>query len=143
MSGLFPLLDSPRTPSPQGAGELARDVLWDFEMNRPVWRGGNPVWVTGAAAVKSWAARAVRTVRREKDIFSADYGSDVQSLTGRPFSEEVRQSEATRLVRECLGINPHIKDVQQIRVEFQGAELSIACTMMTDYGEVALDGRYI
>lgn len=143
MSGLFPLLDTPAAPAHPGTAALARDILWDFETNRPVWRGGNPVWVTGAAAVKSWAARAVSTVRREKDIFSTAYGSDVQALTGRPFSEQVRQSEATRLVRECLMINPYIKDVQQIAVSFRDSTLSIACTMITDYGEVLLDVRYL
>lgn len=143
MSGLFPLLDPPTVPSHLDKDVLARDILWDFETNRPVWRGGNPVWVTGAAAVKSWAARAVNTVRREKDIFSPDYGSDVQTLTGHPFSEQVRQSEATRLVRECLIINPHIRDVQQVSVSFRDSTLSIACTMITDYGEVLLDARYL
>jgi len=138
MNSLFPLLDIPAAPAHLTQDTLARDILWDFSENRPVWRGGAPVWCTGADAVKSWAGRALCTVRREKDIFSADYGCDLQSLTGRPFSESIRQSEAIRLVRECLVINPHIRDVQQIAVDFGGTTLSVSCAILTDYGEVTI-----
>lgn len=137
MNNLFPLLDL--APSETTAtAQLYRDIRWDYDRNQPVWRNGNPVWVTGGEAVKSWAARTLYTVRCSSDVFSTDYGCDLMTLVGQPYTETVRQSEAVRLIRECLTINPYIKDVQQISVEFSGDTLSISCVMQTVYGEVTV-----
>ena len=78
MATLFPLIDVPE-PQETATGDtsrLYREIKWDDQTNRPVWRGGNPVWVTGAAAVKSWILMTLYTVRQSKDIFSPDYGCD-------------------------------------------------------------------
>ena len=94
MATLFPLIDVPE-PQETATGDtsrLYREIKWDDQTNRPVWRGGNPVWVTGAAAVKSWILMTLYTVRQSKDIFSPDYGCDLANLVGQPFSDTVRQS---------------------------------------------------
>lgn len=113
MTSLLPLIETPapKTTATGDTSRLYREIKWDNQANRPVWRGGNPVWVTGAAAVKSWILMTLYTVRRSKDIFSPDYGCDLANLVGQPFSDTVRQSEAVRLIRECLVINPYITDV--------------------------------
>ncbi len=138
MDSLFPLLDL-ETPSTVATDQLYRDVLWDCEKNQPVWRDGNPVWVTGAEAVQSWTARALHTIRRSSDVFSADFGCDLASLAGQPYTEAVRQSEAARTIRECLTINPYIRDVQQISVDFSESTLHLSCTVQTVYGEVTIN----
>ncbi len=138
MNQLFPLIDLPELDRSDTSLPLARDIQWDPQTNQPVWQDGNPVWVTGLQAVVSWAARALSTVRGEKDIFSSDYGCDLMSLAGYPYSEQIRQSEAVRLVRECLTMNPYIKDVQQIAVELSGSTLQLSCTLQTVYGEVTI-----
>lgn len=141
MATLFPLIDVPE-PQETATGDtsrLYREIKWDDQTNRPVWRGGNPVWVTGAAAVKSWILMTLYTVRQSKDIFSPGYGCDLANLVGQPFSDTVRQSEAVRLIRECLVINPYITDVQQVTCEFSGSTVSISCSVATVYGEVKIE----
>ena len=138
---LFPFLSAPTAESGQASGVLPlyREIAWDFEEDRPVWQGGNPVWVTGAQAVAAWAWNALHTVRGALDILSRDYGCELQDLTGRAFTQDVKESEAARYVRECLTVNPYITDVRKISVDFSGARLSISCAVDTIYGEVKVD----
>ena len=141
MTSLLPLIEppEPQTAASGDTSRLYREIQWDDQTNRPVWRGGNPVWVTGAAAVKSWILMTLYTVRQSKDLFSPDYGCDLANLVGQTFSDTVRQSEAVRLIRECLMINPYITDVQQITCEFSGSTVSIRCSVATVYGEVTIN----
>lgn len=119
---------------------LYRETDWNFVTNRPVWRGGNPVFVTGARAVLIWAWNALHTERFAHDVFSAGYGPDFTGLIGQSYTEEVRQSEAIRIVRETLMVNPYITGVSQVSVSFEDSTLHLHFKMTTVYGEVSVDG---
>lgn len=75
---LFPLIDRPDDGVIAAAANLPlyRETDWNFQTNEPVWRGGNPVMVTGARAVLVWAWNALHTERFAHDVFSSDYGPD-------------------------------------------------------------------
>ena len=138
---LFPLIDQPDDGELIGTSlPLYRETDWDFKTNRPVWRGGNPVFVTGARAVLVWAWNALHTERFSHDVFSYDYGPDFSGLLGRPYTDEVRQSEAIRIVRETLMVNPYITAVTQVSVSFQESVLTLGFKLTTIYGEVSIDG---
>lgn len=139
MANLLPLLAATEeSAATQPTTQLYREVKWDETRNAPLWRGGNPVWVTGAEAVKSWVMMALHTVRMGTDLFSGDYGCELEGLVGAGFSDEVRQSEAVRRVRECLAINPYITEVQQVSCTFAGSRVTLQCTVQTIYGEVTV-----
>ena len=57
---LFPLISEPDTGELTGSDGLPlyREVDWDFRTNKPVWKGGNPVYVTGDAPF--WCGRGMR-----------------------------------------------------------------------------------
>lgn len=138
---LFPLIDQPdigELTTTEGL-PLYREVDWDFQTNKPVWKGGNPVFVTGARAVLVWAWNALHTERFAHDVFSTDYGLDGESLLGRAYSSEVREAEAVRIVRETLQINPYITNVTQVDVELEGSVLHLSFKLTTIYGEVTVD----
>lgn len=138
---LFPLISVPDTGELVASGGLPlyREVDWDFKTNKPVWRGGNPVFVTGARAVLVWAWNALHTLRFEHDVFSTDYGLDGYALLGQAYSEEVRESEAIRIVKETLQVNPYITSVSQVSVSFEGSVLHLSFKLTTIYGEVTID----
>lgn len=138
---LFPLISEPDTGALMATEGLPlyREVDWDFQTNKPIWRGGNPVFVTGARAVLVWAWNALHTLRFDHDVFSTDYGFDGSVLLGRSYSEGVRQSEAIRVVRETLQINPYITNVSQVSVSFEGSVLHLSFKLTTIYGEVTID----
>ena len=138
---LFPLIDQPDDVITAAVSlPLYREVDWDFQTNKPVWRGGSPVMVTGTRAVLVWAWNTLHTERFAHDIFSSDYGTDFSALRGQPYTEEVRQAEAIRIVRETLLVNPYITDVSQVSVEFLESILTLRFKLRTIYGEVSIDG---
>lgn len=119
---------------------LCREVDWNFQTNQPVWRGGNPVFVTGARAVLVWAWNALHTPRFAHDVFSSAYGLDRETLLGQAYSEGIREAEAIRVVRETMLVNPYITNVTQVGVNFAGSILYLRFKLTTIYGEVKIDG---
>ena len=137
MSGIFPMVqpEAAEAAIPQRL-PLCMEAAWDFEDGKPIFSGGKPLIVTGAEAVKVWIWKALMTARTRYDVYSWDYGSEVESLIGQAFTTAVKQSEGVRYVREALLINPYILAVRQADVSFQGDSLTISCEVETIYGEV-------
>ena len=135
MTDLFPIIQPEAEPTVQEKLPLCREVAWDFTRGIPVYAGGRPVEVTGVEAVKVWIWNALKTARFHHDIYTWDYGCEAESLIGKAFTAQVKESEAVRYVREALAPNPYIKDVRQVDVSFQGTKLTISCQVSTIYGE--------
>ncbi len=135
---LFPMIQ-PEVQETKNELELYTEVKWDFEKNIPIFLNGSPVIITGNEAVLVWARKALQTQRYRYEIYTWDYGSEVESLIGQPLSGELKESEAIRYVKECLMINPYITDVQDIAVVIEGEKLNIECTIETIYGEVNIN----
>jgi len=62
-------------------------------------------------------------------------GMTEEELIGRAYTEDIKQSEARRYVRECLLVNPYITKVEDIEVEFDRGTLCISARLETVYGE--------
>lgn len=112
------------------------DVKWDFENNKPVFVRGEPVIVTGAEAIKSWAWRALHTERFLNEIYSWDYGNEAMSLIGQEWSAETKTAEAVRYIEECLTVNPYIKGINNAKVTFDGTVLTLSCNIEYIEGEI-------
>ena len=134
---LFPMLGDAAAPEVQEL-PLYREVMADEQTGLPVWRGGSPVVVEGAAAIRLWAVTALRTMRYHHAIYSGQFGSELSMLIGRSWSADIKTAEAPRMVREALMVNPYVTDVADIAVDFSGDELRISATLHTIYGEVKL-----
>lgn len=138
MSSIFPMIQPEADAAASTQLPLCREVAWDYDAGIPIFSGGEPAVVTGAEAVKVWMWKALKTVRYRHDIYSWDFGCEVENLIGQAFTPEVKQSEAIRYIREALEINPYITAVRQVSVELNGSVLTITCTVNTIYGEVEL-----
>ena len=115
--------------------KLYREVKWDYDNNIPIYKNGSPDMVEGRDAVFAWAWKALHTPRFRHEIYTWNYGNEVESLIGQPFTEELKKSEAARYVEECLLINPYISGVENVAVEFAGDTIQVSCTIKTVYGE--------
>lgn len=135
MTDLFPIIQPEAEPTVQEKLLLCREVAWDFARGIPIYAGGRPVEVTGLEAVTVWIWKALKTARFHHDIYTWDYGCEAESLIGKAFTAQVKESEAVRYVREALAPNPYITDVRQVDVSFQGTKLTISCQVSTIYGE--------
>lgn len=134
---IFPIIQ-PQTESPKTSLPVYRETAWNYREDRPVWKNGSPVFVERAQAVAVWAWNALWTVRYRHEIYTWDYGNELETLIGQPYSDELKRAEAVRYVRECLMINPYITSVTQISVDFQETVLSIRCKLGTVYGDIEL-----
>ena len=90
----------------------------------------------GAEAIKTWVWKALVTERARYEIYSWNFGSEVESLIGQPYTDELKRAEAVRYVREALEINPYITEVTAASVDFDNGVLTIDVTVDTVYGEV-------
>lgn len=137
---IFPIIQPP-TGTQEGAQELAlcREAAWDYENDRPIFRQGKPVEVTGKAAVQVWIWKALRTDRFRYEIYTWAYGSEFGGLIGQTYTDTLKRAEAPRYLRECLLINPYITAVKNINVEFEKGRLYVSGTAQTIYGEVAIN----
>lgn len=121
---------------------MAREVAWNFELDQPVILRGEPVFCEGAEAVAVWAFNALSTVRYRHEIYSWDYGCELENLIGQSYSADTKKAEAVRYVREALLVSPYISEANDIRVEFDGAGLlTISCQIQTIYGALAIQRR--
>lgn len=139
MSSIFPMVQPAAASSSSGELPLYREIAWDYVKNIPKFHAGEPVVVTGVDAVKVWAWKALNTVRYKHEIYSWDYGSDLERLVGQAYTPALKEAEAPRYLQECLLTNPYILAVRNISVSFEGCRLTMAGTLITIYGEVALD----
>lgn len=121
---------------------LCRDVLWDAAKGIPVFRAGEPVIVQGAQAVASWVWRALRVCRYRHELYTWDYGSELEGLIGQAYTAALKQAEARRYVEEALASNPYIQAVRQIQTEFDGqGKLLIRGAVDTVYGPIEIGGE--
>lgn len=136
MSGIFPIVQPEAAEAEPQRLPLCKEAAWDFKTGTPVFSGGKPLVVTGAEAVKVWIWKALMTARFRHSVYTWDYGNEVESLIGKPFTPAVKRSEAVRYVREALLVNPYIRAVRQVDVTFEDDALTIRCEAETIYGGV-------
>ena len=135
---LFPVIN-PQLATGEHASGMYVEIEWDYNNDRPVFRNGIPSIIRGGDAVLVWAWNALNTPRFRHEIFTWTYGNECEGLIGQAFTEELKQAEAARYVRECLLINPYITDVIDIEVSFSEEKLSVTCTVNTVYGEASIN----
>ena len=136
---IFPMIQPPEAASTDAqALPLAKEVAWDYANDKPIYRRGEPVTVTGKEAVKVWIWNAIHTERYRYEIYSWAYGSEFHSLVGQAYTPNLKTAEAPRYLRECLLVNPYITAVNNITVEFGAARLTVQGAAVTIYGEVPI-----
>ena len=135
MTQLFPMVQAPEERAAENSLPLYRECAYDFATGRPILELGSPKIVTGKEAIKVWAWKACKTARAKFEIYGWDFGGEFEELIGRAYTEDIKQSEARRYVRECLLVNPYITGVEDIEVGFDRGTLTISARLETVYGE--------
>lgn len=91
--------------------------------------------VEGIEAVKVWCYLALRVARYHFFICSWDYGSELEDLYGQGYSAEHIESEAARMIEECLLENDYIESVEISDATYKAGRFSATITIETIYGE--------
>ena len=135
---IFPFLDTQAVDT-SSTLPIAREVKWDFQADRPIYRGGNPVFVERAAAVAVWAWNALHTARWQWPMYTAQYGNEIESLIGQSWSEELKRAEVRRYITECLMVSPYVKRLDNLTITFAKSQLTASFQLVSIYGTVSME----
>lgn len=113
---------------------MYKEIAWDFERNIPIFVNTKPKYVTGNEAIKVWCFKALKTSRFRYEMYSWDFGGELEKMMGKSYSPKIIKAEVTRAIEEALLINPYIKYVSQISTDFENGHLKVDCTINTIYG---------
>ena len=97
------------------------------------------VTVSGVDAIKVWAYNALATPRSRYEIFSEEYGSDLETLIGHAYSPAYVQCEAKRMVEDCLSVHPSIAGIEDFAAIIKNDKLTCSFTLLTDFGDEEME----
>ena len=112
------------------------EVAWDFVNDRAIFQDGKPKIVEKNEAIKIWIYKAIKTLRYEYEIYSFNYGCEIENLIGKGYVRGFIESEAIRYIEEALLINPYIKRINNLKVNFKNDKLTIDSNIETIYGNL-------
>ncbi len=129
---LFPFFGDTQTDLTDGESlPLYTEVAWDFVNNIPIVEKGDFKIVTGNDAVRTWVYKAMKTERFRYQIYSWDFGSELESLIGQSYTPNLTKAESARYIKEALLVNPYIKSVSNIEVYFEKGTLYFTARLET------------
>ena len=115
---------------------LYTEVAWDFEKNIPIVEKGDFKIVTGIEAIKTWVYKTMKTERFRYQIYTWNYGSEMEGLIGQNYTPNLTKAECIRCTKEALLINPYITNISNAEVTFDKGELKFHGKIETIYGEL-------
>ena len=138
MSGIFPFINGDDGIPDNNYIDLPvyKECAWDFENDKAIFVDGSPKIVYKNEAIKVWIYKAIKTNRYQHEIYSWDYGSEIESLIGKGFEIGFIKSETQRYIEEALLINPYITKINKIDVEFNKDVLTAYVDLETVYGRL-------
>jgi len=138
---LYPFIDNANENS--ASKSYGKDVKWDFEKNVPVYDAkGNPVFVSGVEAVLSWSYRALSTERYAHKLHVRSYGNEIFELIGKCPNDGILNSEAQRMIKECLCQNGAVKVIKNFTHQRDGDKVVFTFRIETIYGEEDMKLEY-
>ena len=133
---MFPFISQPPNLEENNNFPIYKEIAWDFKKNEPVIENGEFKIVEGSEAIKVWIYLSLLTPNKQYPIYSWDYGSEIKELIGKNYTKALTESEAQRLIEECLLINPYITDVKVTDTSFKDSILTCNIKVTTIYGDV-------
>lgn len=109
---------------------------YDFDFDKGVLTGKV---VEGKDAVKVWIYKALMTKRYIHDIYSWDYGQDIEELIGQGYDKGFIDSEVERRIKDCLSVNDKIESCTNFDIRLVNDKLNISFTVNTVFGEVLIN----
>lgn len=113
---------------------IYKECAWDFENDKCIFDDGSPRIVYKNEGIKVWIYKAIKTNRYEFEIYTWNYGSEIESLIGKGFEVGYIKSETARYIKESLLINPYIVAIHNLDVNFKDDTLAVDGDIETVYG---------
>lgn len=139
---IFPFINEDEIESSVESEELPllKEVAWNFKEDKPVINGlGEIQFVEGLEALKIWIYKAIKINRYEHDIYSWDFGCEIDNLLGESlYSRAHIELETQRYIKECLSINPYINSISFNDISYEKGVVNANFQIDSRYGEVEI-----
>ena len=111
---------------------VAKEIAIDFSTGNPIIKNGDFVIVEKNEAIKVWCYYALKIAKGRFLAFTNNYGSELEEkLIGKQYNSDT-YSKIKRIVEDCLLVNPYIKSIDNIQVDFDD-RLTIEIELTTVY----------
>lgn len=87
-------------------------------------------------ALKQFIRKAILTCRSKYNIYSDDYGCELEQLIGEDVTDAFLAAEVPRMIRETIVYDDRINAVIDVRVTRKGDSIFIAVDVDSIYGTV-------
>jgi phage baseplate assembly protein W len=92
----------------------------------------------GLAAMVQAVRKALCETRYAQRIYSGDYGSELGSLIGKPYSYV--RAKARMLIEDALAADERVRGIRKIEVTKAGVDaVLIHAYILTEYGEIYVE----
>ena len=135
---IFPFLAVPEAQPTQSL-PLLEEWAFDYSTGRMLVVDGRTQRVTGIEALKVWMYKTICTEKGRFAAYSAEYGSELDTLIGGTYSLAAARAEAQRMVTEALLMSPYITAVSKVDAELSGDTLTLRCAVDTVYGSTGME----
>ena len=111
---------------------VAKEIAIDFSTGEPIIKNGDFVVVEKNEAIKVWCYYALKIAKGRFLAFTNNYGSELEEkIIGKQYNSDT-YSKVKRIVEDCLLVNPYIKSIDNVQVEFND-RLTIEIELTTVY----------
>lgn len=131
---LFPFMTSGEDVETTVTANTYREYDFDFETGK---LSGKVL--DGKEALKIWIYKALVTRRYIFDVYSWDYGHDLEDLIGKGYEKGFIDSEVERRIKDCLSVNDKITGCYDFEISLVNDNLNVNFTANTIYGEVEIN----
>ena len=111
---------------------VAKEIAIDFSTGEPIIKNGDFVIVEKNEAIKVWCYYALKIAKGRFLAFTNNYGSELEEkIIGKQYNSDT-YSKVKRIVEDCLLVNPYIKSIDNVQVDFDD-RLTIEIELTTVY----------
>ena len=111
---------------------VAKEIAIDFNTGNPIIKNGDFVIVEKNEAIKVWCYYALKIAKGRFLAFTNNYGSELEEkIIGKQYNSDT-YSKVKRIVEDCLLVNPYIKSIDNVQVDFDD-RLTIEIELTTVY----------
>jgi hypothetical protein len=96
---------------------------------------GEPQIFEGIEALKLWITKSLKTERYRWLAYSWNYGSEFESIVGAQITDNVKQKEINRLIREALIFDNRIKDISNFKITQDDDVINVTFDVLTALGD--------
>lgn len=95
--------------------------------------------VYGKEACRVWSILALNIARGRFEIFSEDYGCELEDIIGSITDQDYVASEAERMIDECLSENQYINGISNFSLTQSDDLVTCSFTINTVFGDEVME----